>query len=50
MAGERAAIFGQLIEQLSESDIDADNRQAMYDVLLDVLEEFENEEFEYEDI
>ena len=41
MAGERAAIFGQLIEQLSESDIDADNRQAMYEILLDVLEEFE---------
>ena len=41
MAGERAAIFGRLIEQLSESDIDADSRQEMYNVLLEVLEEFE---------
>jgi hypothetical protein len=41
MAGERAAIFGQFIELLSESDIDAENRQAMYDILLEVLEEFE---------
>ena len=41
MAGERAAIFGRLIEQLSESDIDADSRQEMYVVLLEVLEEFE---------
>ena len=41
MAGERAAIFGRLIEQLSESDIDADSRQEMYNILLEVLEEFE---------
>ena len=41
MAGERAAIFGRLIEQLSESDIDADSKQEMYVVLLEVLEEFE---------
>ena len=41
MAGERAAIFGRLIEQLSESDIDADSRQEMYDILLEVLEEFD---------
>ena len=41
MAGERAAIFGRLIEQLSESDIDTDSRQEMYVVLLEVLEEFE---------
>ena len=41
MAGERAAIFGRLIEQLSESDIDSDSRQEMYVVLLEVLEEFE---------
>lgn len=41
MAGERAAIFGQFIELLSESDIDAENRQAMYDILLEVLAEFE---------
>ncbi len=41
MAGERAAIFGQFIELLSESDIDAENRQALYDILLEVLEEFE---------
>jgi hypothetical protein len=33
MAGERAAIFGQFIEQLSESEV--------YRVLLEVLEEFE---------
>ena len=41
MAGERAAIFGRLIEQLSESDVDADSRQEMYNVLLEVLEEFD---------
>jgi len=41
MVGERAAIFGRLIEQLSESDIDADSRQEMYNILLEVLEEFE---------
>ena len=41
MAGERAAIFGRLIEQLSESDIDADSRQEMYVVLLEVLEEYD---------
>ena len=41
MAGERAAIFGRLIEQLSESDIDVDSRQEMYDILLEVLEEFD---------
>ena len=41
MAGERAAIFGRLIEQLSESDIDADSKQEMYVVLLEVLEEFD---------
>ena len=41
MTGERAAIFGRLIEQLSESDIDTDSRQEMYVVLLEVLEEFE---------
>ena len=39
MAGERAAIFGRLIEELSESDVDADSRQEMYNVLLEVLEE-----------
>ena len=41
MAGERAAIFGRLIEELSESDVDADSRQEMYDILLEVLEEFD---------
>ena len=41
MAGERAAIFGQFIEQLSESDIDAENRQVMYEILLEVLADFE---------
>ena len=41
MAGERAAIFGQFIEQLSESDLDIENRQIVYETLLEVLEEFE---------
>ena len=41
MAGERAAIFGRLIEQLSESDVDADSRQEMYNILLEVLDEFD---------
>lgn len=41
MAGERAAIFGQFIEQLSESDLSPGNREEVYNVLLDVLEDFE---------
>ena len=36
-----SAIFGRLIEELSESDVDADSRQEMYNVLLEVLEEFD---------
>jgi hypothetical protein len=41
MAGERAAIFGQFIEQLSESDVGNSDREEVYRVLLEVLEEFE---------
>jgi hypothetical protein len=41
MAGERAAIFGQFIEQLSESELGADEREETYRILLEVLEEFE---------
>lgn len=41
MAGERAAIFGRFIEQLSETDINILEREEVYSVLLDVLEEFE---------
>lgn len=41
MAGERAAIFGQFIEQLSESDVTSSDREDVYKVLLDVLEEFD---------
>ncbi len=41
MAGERAAIFGQFIEQMSESDIGVLEREEVYRVLLDILEEFE---------
>ena len=41
MAGERAAIFGQFIEQLSESELGASEREETYRVLLEVLEEFE---------
>lgn len=41
MAGERAAIFGQFIEQLSESDLGTGEREETYRVLLEVLEEFE---------
>lgn len=41
MAGERAAIFGRLIEHLSESDINILEREDFYSILLDVLEEFE---------
>jgi hypothetical protein len=40
MAGERAAIFGQFIEQLSESEIGTDEREETYRILLEVLEEF----------
>jgi len=41
MAGERAAIFGQFIEQLVESEVSLLDREEVYRVLLDVLEEFE---------
>ena len=41
MAGERAAIFGQFIEQLSESDVGVSEREDVYRILLEVLEDFE---------
>jgi hypothetical protein len=41
MAGERAAIFGQFIEQYSESEVGILEREETYRVLLEVLEEFE---------
>jgi len=41
MAGERAAIFGLLIERFEESDIPADDRKEFYDILIEVLEEFD---------
>lgn len=41
MAGERAAIFGQFIEQLSESEVGNNEREDVYRVLLEILEEFE---------
>lgn len=41
MAGERAAIFGRLIEQLNESDVGILEREDVYRVLLEVLSEFE---------
>lgn len=41
MAGERAAIFGHFIEQLSESELGTDEREETYRILLEVLEEFD---------
>ena len=41
MAGERAAIFGQFIERLSESELGADEREETYRILLEVLDEFD---------
>jgi hypothetical protein len=41
MAGERAAIFGQYIEQLSESELSSFDREEAYRILLEVLEEFD---------
>ena len=41
MAGERAAIFGQFIEQLSESELASFEREEAYRILLEVLEEFD---------
>lgn len=41
MAGERAAIFGLLIERLEESELTTDSRKEVYDILIDVLDEFE---------
>lgn len=41
MAGERAAIFGQFIEQLYESDLGAEEREEVYRVLLEILADFD---------
>lgn len=41
MAGERAAIFGQVIERLSESELGISEREEFYKVLLEILEDFE---------
>ena len=41
MAGERAAIFGHFIELTSESDLGTAEREEVYRILLEVLEEFE---------
>jgi hypothetical protein len=41
MTGERAAIFGQFIEQYVESDVGVLEREETYRILLEVLEEFE---------
>lgn len=41
MAGERASIFGQLIERLEESDMSQDCRREFYDIMLEILEEFD---------
>jgi hypothetical protein len=41
MTGERAAIFGQFIEQLVESDVAVSDREQVYKVLLEILEDFE---------
>ena len=41
MAGERAAIFGQFIEQLSESEVGVNEREEVYRTLLDVLDDFD---------
>jgi hypothetical protein len=38
---ERSAIFGQFIERLSETDINILEREEVYSVLLDLLEEFD---------
>ena len=41
MPGERAAIFGRLIEQLSESELGTEDREETYRILLEVLDEFD---------
>jgi hypothetical protein len=41
MSGERAAIFGRLIEQLSESELGTEDREETYRILLEVLDEFD---------
>ena len=41
MSGERAAIFGQFIEHLSESELAPFEREETYRILLEVLEEFD---------
>jgi hypothetical protein len=41
MVGERAAIFGHFIEQLSECELSSECREETYRILLDVLEEFD---------
>ena len=41
MAGERAKIFGLLIERLDESEISQDDRKEFYEIMLDIIEEFD---------
>ena len=41
MSGERATIFGRLIEQLSESELSTEDREETYRILLEVLDEFD---------
>ena len=36
-----SAIFGQIIEKLSDSEVTYDNRIAIYEVMLEVLEDFD---------
>ena len=41
MAGSRAAIFGRFIEDLDESELGFGEKQVVYEVLLDLIEEFD---------
>ena len=38
---ERTAIFGQIIENLSDTELTYDDRKQVYEVILDVFEDFE---------
>lgn len=41
MAGERTAIFGQLIERMSDSEISYEDRLVVYELMLEVFEDFD---------
>ena len=46
MKAQGAQVLGQILERLTEEDISYDDRKAMYEVLLEVFEDFEAKNLE----